>query len=288
MKIFLFLFLFLFCYLQPSSVLGAEFVVQSGESVFSKDQNILVDVFLNAEDEKINALDGTVSYSTNILELVEVRDGDSVVNFWVDKPDSSEAGVVTFSGITPGGIIGDKRLIITLIFRTKEVGEGRVSVQYPRTIKDDGLGTILDTSAKYFDFRVVANTELHKDSLEVVDNDPPESFLPEVGHSTELYDGKFFLAFSTTDKGVGVDKYEVKEGFFGDYKLAESPYVLENQSLDKKIYVKSVDRYGNERVVKVLPENYTRWYEHYVIFCILIVVVISSILLKKTWTRNVY
>jgi len=69
-------------------------------------------------------------------------------------------------------------------------------------------------------------------------------------------DGKYFLVFSTQDKGSGVDHYEVREGRFGGFSEVSSPYILKYQSLDKKIFVKAIDKFGNEiKKLKSIKRN---------------------------------
>ena len=42
---------------------------------------------------------------------------------------------------------------------------------------------------------------------------------------------------------------------------AESPYLLKNQKLNKNIFIKAVDKNGNERVAVLLPQKPLPWYE---------------------------
>jgi len=69
-----------------------------------------------------------------------------------------------------------------------------------------------------------------------------------------IFDGKYFIVFYTTDKETGVDYYMVKEGE-REWKIAKSPYLLENQNLDEEIKVKAVDRAGNETIATFYPEK---------------------------------
>ena len=65
----------------------------------------------------------------------------------------------------------------------------------------------------------------------------------------------YFLVFSGIDKQTGIDYYEVKEGQ-GNWKRAEFPYVLEDQTLQGIIEVRAVDKAGNERIAEYTPSQY--------------------------------
>jgi hypothetical protein len=86
------------------------------------------------------------------------------------------------------------------------------------------------------------------------------------------------LVFSTQDKGSGIDYYEVKEeSQFLLFRLlpskwhrAESPYLLRDQSLSSRIYVKAVDRAGNKQFAELLPKRLIHWYEDYSFWFIIV------------------
>ncbi len=94
----------------------------------------------------------------------------------------------------------------------------------------------------------------------MIDCEAPEEFMPEVDKSPSMFNGQYFLSFSTQDAVSGLDHYEVLEGKniqdnMGGWRLATSPYLLEDQTLESIIKVKAVDKAGNERIVEVLPKK---------------------------------
>jgi len=95
----------------------------------------------------------------------------------------------------------------------------------------------------------------------VVDDERPEPFTPEIIQDQDVYDGDHVLIYATEDKGTGIDYFAVKEGWLGAYLKADSPYHIKHQSLDRKISVKAVDKLGNERVEVIYPQNWQPWYE---------------------------
>ena len=77
------------------------------------------------------------------------------------------------------------------------------------------------------------------------------------------------MVFATIDKTSGVDYYEVKEGKH-DFQRAESPYLLEDQSLRSKISVRAVDKAGNERIAEIIPPFKVSWKDIVILLAILI------------------
>jgi len=97
----------------------------------------------------------------------------------------------------------------------------------------------------------------------MIDTTPPEPFEPQIGQDPKVFEGKYFLSFATVDKMSGIDYYQVLEADRGGYqfgtkkkaewKIAKSPYLLEDQSLRSVIKVKAIDKAGNERIAEILP-----------------------------------
>ena len=122
------------------------------------------------------------------------------------------------------------------------------------------------------------------------DRDLPEEFAPQIAADPAIFEGKWFLVFSTQDKGSGVDHYEIQETRQAEMKnkkwvIGESPYLLKDQGLKSYIYVKAIDKSGNERIVMLPPQKPLSWYENYknwliIILGFVIVYVVIKIILK--------
>jgi len=257
-----------------------------------------VNIFLNTEEEYINAVEGKVIFPENLLELKEIRDGATIVNFWIERPKIKSgpegeqvpygaSNQIAFSGIIPGGYAGEKGLIFSAIFRVKNEGEGIIEIQEAKTLLNDGKGTEASLSISNLQFLI---SEEIPPSLvpptKIIDIDPPESFEPIVAQDPEIFDGKYFLVFLTQDKGSGIDYYEVCEGK-RQCVVAESPYLLQNQSLDREIIVKAIDKSGNERIVTLPAQKPAIWYKNYLILAIIILVIaIAYLMWKFLWRKN--
>ncbi len=245
-----------------------------------------VAVKLDTEGEEINAFEGTVIIPSELVQVKEIRDGNSIVNFWIERPRLESPQRIVFSGITAGGYRGESGTIFSVILVAEGSGSIPVSMEDIKLLKNDGSGTPAEISFSNLTLSVPPVGYPSRE-WEVEDRDAPELFAPEIAREGSLFDGQWFLVFATQDKKSGIDYYEVREGRWGKSIRAESPYVLQNQKLDGRIFVKAVDKAGNERSVTLDPPDYKPWYQHFWIVFILIVgiVAISLISGKKTWRK---
>ena len=266
----------------PSVAFAAKVFFEGSNSV-SRGGSFLVEVFIDTVGESVNAVEGKVIFPSNLLTLKEIRDGNSSINFWIEKPESIKSGEIFFSGITTGGFLGDRRLLFGIVFEGKTSGNSSVALRDIQVLKNDGAGTKVNTVTNTFPFSISASGAPNTDVLDINDNNPPEDFVPFVGSDPEIFEGQYFVVFSTVDKGAGIDHYEVREGLLGDYKSGESPYLLEDQSLGKNIYVKALDKAGNERVAMISAPKGGLWLE----LGILLVIILSVcfFLPKRIWSR---
>lgn len=248
------------------------------------DNQFKVDLVLNSKDESVNAIGSKIVFPQELVELKEVREGDSIINFWVEKP-AVNSGTISFSGIIPGGYNDDNGLILSLIFKAKKQGNVTIYLNQSEAFKNDGLGTPVSLNISNINLYIRDYYQDNQKVFEIVDKDNPEIFVPEVSQSEDLFNNQYFLVFATQDKGVGIDHYEVCEGNIKICVKAESPYVLEDQSLEKNIYIKAIDKNGNERVVVLEAPNPLPWYKNYLFYVIILVLLFTAVFIKKLWKK---
>ena len=120
----------------------------------------------------------------------------------------------------------------------------------------------------YFCLRESYKTTLDKEGKQIrkwepkitframIDSSLPQAFKPEISWDSSIFEGRYFLSFSTQDLISGISYYEVSETNKEEdtWRVMESPYLIEDQSLRGTIKVKAVDRAGNERIVEIIPE----------------------------------
>jgi len=267
--------------------LAAEVSFDTKTQEVKANQSFEVGVFINTDNESINALEGQIVFPVDLLEPKEIRDGNSIVNFWIERP-KIESDKIHFSGITPGGYLGKKGLIFSVIFQSIQEGSGSIEIQDIKALLNDGKGTKANTTIS--NLQLVISKQVPASQPAVVekkDTDIPETFEPIVTSDPSIFDGKYFLVFATQDKGSGIDYYEIKESrqkflkIFKKWVIAESPYVLKDRKLRSYVYIKAVDKAGNERIAVVEPRYPIKWYENYWIWIIIILAIIFSFIVIK-------
>jgi hypothetical protein len=270
----------------PHIVWGAEFILSSDVTTIHTNDQFTVYVQTDTQGEDANAFSGTISYPSDMATLQDIRDGNSIINFWVDAPTASSS-VVSFAGIIPGGYTGSGQ-ILSLVFSAKKSGNGTIDFQDGHMLSNNGAGTEIPYTVSNLSFSVTdsSSTMAHTVS-QIVDHDAPQAFVPEIAHDPNLLNGAWFVAFAANDKGSGVARYEVKETaypllpFLSSWKNAESPYRLTDQNLHSYVSVKAIDYAGNERIETVSPQNPIPFYANLEYLFILILGVIVALLYKK-------
>ena len=282
-----------FCFLFSGSALAAEVSFDAKTQEIKTGQSFEVGVFLNTESENINAIEGILRFPADILEFKELNDGNSFINFWVERPSCRAENEIIFSGITPGGFNSEKGLILSAIFEARKEGVAKFEIDEARALRNDGTGSTATLTITPFE--VVVSKEIPAEIPvlpKVRDIEKPESFVPEIAADTSIFEGKWFLVFATQDKGSGINYYEVKEtrqrflDVFSKWSQAKSPYILQDQELRSYVFVKAVDKASNERIVKINPQNPLGWYENYENWIIIILgLFVSAVIGKILWKK---
>lgn len=249
--------LLLFFFMSPLVSFAAQFNLEAYNIEVQPGGTVEVRITLNADKQEVNAVSGKLFFDKEQLVLSEIKDGQSIVNLWVEKPRENQDGVV-FSGIIPGGYSQDGGLIFSAIFRVKniQVGSvGSITIAQPQVLLNDGAGTAAKVSiSNYFYQAGNPDQSIPLNGAEP-DTRPPEQFTPIIDRNENIFDNQWFLSFLTQDKESGVDYYEVKEGVFGRYQKADSPYLLKDQNLSSRISIRAFDKAGNFRLIEVEARN---------------------------------
>ena len=123
----------------------------------------------------------------------------------------------------------------------------------------------------------------------MIDTEPPEEFTPKIGQDPSVFEGKYFLSFFAVDRMSGLDHYEIQEEprietrstTEDEWEIAETPYLLKDQSLNSIIKVKAVDKAGNERIAEIIPPEKPSPFPYWKIVIGLMVVVMFYLLWRK-------
>lgn len=210
---------------------------------------ILFEVNLNTEDGFYNAVTGELLVDEN-FEIKQIITGGSVISAWVENPTNSKNNQIDFAGIIAGGFKGNTK-VFQIVAIPKNEGASSLYLQNISIFLNDGLGTEKILPSKNISLNI-RNLAPGEDNVRITmkDNISPEKFDVILTRDSNIEGGKYVLIFEAIDKGSGIRTYEVLEGK-KVFTQAKSPYVLVNQRLNERIYVKAIDYDGNERVVRV-------------------------------------
>ncbi|MES2216456.1 MAG: hypothetical protein V4481_04140 [Patescibacteria group bacterium] len=243
------------------------------------------------------------------IKVIDISDGNSIVNIWIERPHVVGGHQVVGSGIIPGGFSGTNGQLFALYIEADKVGSATLAVDpSSNAYLNKENGTADKLISKSFTFSGVEGKG--NPSIDLQDTESPESFTPAlskipstdtVSSSTESGDaGVWAVVFSAQDKKSGIDHYEVAESGRNvdlsdttktdalDWKTAESPYILADQALKSYVYVKAVDKKGNY-TIQVVSTEFSRWYEHplgYILTVLLFLAVLYAISRKRNRTRR--
>lgn len=274
------------CCITTMPVYGALLKIESDFSSVRVGDMLTVFVRIDTQKEILNALEMEVSYPPELFEFVSSDGGDSVVTVWLSDTKGAINGSVSFAGITPGGFMQNDASIVNLRFKVLKKGQGSILIANAQALIHDGLGSQAVVQKQNLH---VAIEEGEPTILKKIyqDDEVPELFTPSIEYDPDVFDGDAFLVFSTLDKNSGLSHFEIKEGIFGTYKIAESPYRILHQKLNKKISIKAIDMNQNERIVAVYPQQKPSWYENQKTIGIILVLCVLFLLILFIYRKQV-
>lgn len=252
----------------------AKIYIQIDKEINTK--HFIVPIYLDTEGESVNAFEVKIKISNNLI-FRDYLEKDSIISYWIEKPHVVEQDAISFSGITPGGYIGKKGLLVNLVFEVKNEEQSFIEIlPSSQVLLNDGLGTKAKLKTEKYSFRL---KQIQEKEIVIQDNYPPEPFKVYLQRNKEIFDDKYYLVFEAKDKQTGIAYYEVAEvpvcfslrfvcvgqrsvcdGLRSIcespiFEKASSPHLLKDQSLRSYVYVKAVDRAGNERVEILKPQR---------------------------------
>lgn len=279
-----------FLLLVPRISLGATLYIDPFTAEVLKGDTVTLAVRVDTDEgECINTVDAVLKYSDSV-QAIDVSRGRSILSLWVEDPVlNADEKKITFAGGIPNGycgrIQGDPSLtniVAEIVFRAPGFSVGRpdnvaalVSFEPgTRVLLNDGYGTEapLRTIGSTINLLQEVGTMSSDHWRDVVDRDetPPQPFGVELTREDQVFGGKYFIVFNTTDKQSGVDHYEIIEETRDDlysfswgradtpWVEAQSPYVLKDQTLSSVIRVKAIDKAGNAQVTVLVPDDTLR------------------------------
>lgn len=309
LKLFLYVLVGVSFVLSPVGVQAAALYLDPNEAILERGDHATVSMRIDVlPDECINAVDVTLRFTENI-EVVDISRARSLFTVWLEDPViNREAKTITFVAGIPNGycgrVAGDPSItnnVVDVIVMSPgmQIGStesGNVAelsfAEETRILLNDGFGTDAERvlSGASLELTRTPGSQVENDWLQQVrsDDTPPEPFLITLERTANAFNNQYFIAFNTTDKQSGLAYYEIMEEPLENWTQylwgradapwirAQSPYVLKDQSLNRVIRVRAIDKAGNEYVATLVPDanqqSTPRWW--YVVGGGLLVVVV--------------
>jgi len=267
--VYVFIFISLSLIARPAHAAILYLTPDSGE--YNLGDIFVAEIRLDTQGEYINAVEVNIVYPSDTFTVRDFSKGNSVLTLWAEEPSYGD-GALSFIGGVPAGYQSWDGVLGRIIFRVKASTQQDIAqtiaaniadvkfLENSRALLNDGAGT--EASLK---IKNAAYTILSEETTEIedvwqqeiaMDTTAPEAFIAEIRKDLNVYNGEYFIIFSTVDKQTGIDHYEVLESWEGgtvENKDAHSPYLLENQELSGIIRVRAVDKAGNEAIYEIGP-----------------------------------
>lgn len=265
-------------WLIPNVVLGVEMSFEPSNVVSNQSQSFTTTLLLSTNEQSVNAVEGTLLVAKELGDNITISDSGSIITYWVSRPEwDPTSRTIKFSGTVPGGYTGQSGILFSVLLPPHNGGSvsNAVVVGQSNVYLNDGMGTPAQVSTSAFALTSDGSGDVNPEIADQIyigdlkqDNIPPEPFSPQLAQDERVYDGQWFINFATTDKESGISHYEIQETRSGrldagNWKKAQSPYLLQDQQLHSFIYVVAIDRQGNERMIKVSPRKPLTWWQRY-------------------------
>ncbi len=256
--------------LLPAFANAAELRMKASTSSVHVGDTFTIGVSLNTQKKSINALDGALTFSSN-LKLSGIHLAGSLVPLWIVSPTEKAFGTVSFAGILPGGYKSStlpktstqQGNVFTLVFTALSSGVARLTFEpHTSAYLNDGKGTYTQLATPMLTFHISDATSVKKSPVVLTDTVPPEPFTPIITSGKPFgYAGKM-LIFVAQDKESDILRYEIARSYVSNpsfdslsWQDAKSPYKLLTSDSDKYLFVRAIDKAHNMRVSTVPPQH---------------------------------
>ncbi len=291
-KLFILIFFALGLFLGFSQkTLAADLYFTPPDRPLYQGDSLGIAIYLNSDNETINAAQIDINFSPEFLEILSIDRSKSLFNLWPrELVLENRIGLATIIGGLPTpGFIGNE-LVGIINFRAKSFGETNlVFGEDSRVLLNDGKGTEAKLERSGAVLKIIKAPVGYEaqDLISQPDSIPPESFNLVITKTRSAFNGQYFVIFGTIDNQSGISHYEIREivnGKIGDWKIAASPEVLQNQEGKIVVQVKAVDRAGNEITSKaeVVATSKKQTAVKIIIVAILIITVVWIVYKRRT------
>ena len=167
---FLVLFVFLFDY-HFSFAQSANFYFSPSSNSFSIGQTFSVTVYVNTNQQAINAISGIINFPADKLQVTSLSKSGSIVSMWIPQEPSfnNTAGTINFEGVIVNpGYTGSNGKILTISFKTKSAGTASLMFSSGAILANDGVGTNITGKSETAQFVIKATSATEPGAGEAV------------------------------------------------------------------------------------------------------------------------
>jgi len=187
------------------------FLMPQSQTVYKED-TFIAEIRLDTGEEEVNALEANLEFSPELLEVLDISKGGSILSLWPIEPFfSNSAGKISLTGGIPGGFKG-QGIIAQITFRVKELGKAIINFgDTSQVLLNDGKGT-------------PANLNLSEGSYEIIEM---PGGLPKISSSTHPDQNKWY------NQNTFHLHWDLKEGVQYSYLLSKDPLSIPDETPDK-------------------------------------------------------
>lgn len=121
---------------------------------------VTVTVFVNSGGQPINAAEGTINYSSDVLEYQSLSTGGTIFELWTKNPSGNSTATSFGGGLSGSGFNGDGGKILSMTFKAKREGSATFSISGGKILANDGNGTNVYGGSSGTTITVGASTNL--------------------------------------------------------------------------------------------------------------------------------
>ncbi len=246
LNIVIFLFLVLGAHCASAASVSVELprVVNIGETF---------EIMINADTDGtlVNSASVKLKYDKDKLSFAGYKTENTIMNLWVEAPKDAD-GVVSFSGIIPGGVFGlfdpDKQElsaipVTRLIFIAKSTGEIKFELLETEILRHDGRGSPL-LHDKIDASLIIGGNSNDKVENKVFDTENPEPFEIKLVESGFFSRTPSMIIWSTTDRISGIKEYQIRMRGLG-WRTVVSPHPVVRSIFTDTLVIRAYDYAGN-------------------------------------------
>lgn len=151
-------------------------------------------VVVTSADQAMNAISGTISFPTDLVQVVSVSKAGSILSLWVQDPAFSNVdGTISWSGVVPNpGFIGSRGQVLSIQFRARKAGTATVAIApFSEVLANDGNGTNILTGMQSATVNIRAADTQVTPSLPAPAG-PSIGLLARITSSTHPDEGKWY------------------------------------------------------------------------------------------------